>query len=221
MRRRISASLLEKKSLRAFICPITLDVYSDPVIAADGNTYERRAIEEWFQQSESNPRSPLTNEPLQNTSLTPNNFIRSILPEKSFSLIGDPSHDEDSPSQKGLCQGCNGTSACSKCGGKGTLRGINLQSIRCDECEGTQVCPSCKSDQIRAVCDDNRFDEIFIDYTTPHESIFQKFENVSCYVQNGWRLITTKISLSWFSAALGWRSSKYLHTICSDENFLP
>jgi len=31
-----------------FLCPITLDRMSDPVIAADGHTYERAAIEEWI-----------------------------------------------------------------------------------------------------------------------------------------------------------------------------
>eukprot|EP00951_Prasinocladus_malaysianus_P033359 scaffold329913_cov42-Prasinocladus_malaysianus.AAC.1 len=29
-----------------FLCPITQDIMLDPVVAADGNTYERQAIEE-------------------------------------------------------------------------------------------------------------------------------------------------------------------------------
>jgi hypothetical protein len=31
-----------------FLCPITLERMSDPVVAADGHTYERSAIEEWI-----------------------------------------------------------------------------------------------------------------------------------------------------------------------------
>jgi hypothetical protein len=29
-------------------CPIGLDIFSDPVVAADGETYERAAIERWI-----------------------------------------------------------------------------------------------------------------------------------------------------------------------------
>jgi len=30
-----------------FYCPITHEVMVDPVVAQDGHTYERQAIEEW------------------------------------------------------------------------------------------------------------------------------------------------------------------------------
>lgn len=33
-----------------YLCPITTEVMDDPVIAADGYTYERSAIEEWFKK---------------------------------------------------------------------------------------------------------------------------------------------------------------------------
>jgi hypothetical protein len=42
-------------------CPISLELMEDPVIALDGHTYEREAIEKWFECSNS---SPLTNEKL-------------------------------------------------------------------------------------------------------------------------------------------------------------
>ena len=45
------------------------DLFEDPVVAADGNTYERSAIEAML--APGTQRSPLTNEPLANTSLTP------------------------------------------------------------------------------------------------------------------------------------------------------
>jgi hypothetical protein len=41
-----------------FLCPILQDMMEDPVVAMDGHTYERAAIETWFQTSD---RSPMTN----------------------------------------------------------------------------------------------------------------------------------------------------------------
>jgi len=46
------------------------------VVAADGFTYERQAILNWFEQSN---RSPMTNQELDNLELKPNYAIKSIL----------------------------------------------------------------------------------------------------------------------------------------------
>lgn len=51
-------------------CPITLQVMNDPVVASDGQTYERSAIEAVLRQR--NPRSPMTNEPFTSTVVFPN-----------------------------------------------------------------------------------------------------------------------------------------------------
>ena len=57
-----------------FVCPITQDVMEDPVLVAQtGNTYERRAVEEWFARSNTDP---LTNEKLEVATLIPNNVLR-------------------------------------------------------------------------------------------------------------------------------------------------
>lgn len=45
------------------ICPITLEIMEDPVMASDGITYERRAIKEWLLQKGT---SPVTREPITN-----------------------------------------------------------------------------------------------------------------------------------------------------------
>ena len=37
------------------ICPITLDAFRDPVVAADGHSYERVNIERWFRESSTSP----------------------------------------------------------------------------------------------------------------------------------------------------------------------
>nr|XP_043629465.1 U-box domain-containing protein 35-like isoform X2 [Erigeron canadensis] len=61
-----------------FICPILKHVMVDPCVAADGYTYDRRAIEKWFEESDS---SPMTNLPLTSKSLTPNYTLFSALME--------------------------------------------------------------------------------------------------------------------------------------------
>ena len=50
-------------------CPISHELMVDPVIAADGNTYERKEIEEWL---ETHDTSPLTNQRLEHQFLTTN-----------------------------------------------------------------------------------------------------------------------------------------------------
>lgn len=60
--------------LDVFRCPITSEVMADPVIAADGHTYERTAIERWLSQHLS---SPMTNAPLPSRALLPNFTLRS------------------------------------------------------------------------------------------------------------------------------------------------
>lgn len=57
-------------------CPITMEIMKDPVVAADGHTYEREAVEEWLQSSQT---SPVTNEAMQHTALVPNLLIRSMI----------------------------------------------------------------------------------------------------------------------------------------------
>ncbi|MCE2993000.1 MAG: U-box domain-containing protein [Alphaproteobacteria bacterium] len=59
------------------ICPISLEVMTDPVMAEDGNTYERSAIIAWFATHNT---SPLTRAVIGNA-LISNNSIRSIIAE--------------------------------------------------------------------------------------------------------------------------------------------
>ncbi|KAI7807924.1 WD repeat, SAM and U-box domain-containing protein 1 isoform X1 [Triplophysa rosa] len=57
-----------------YLCPITREIMRDPVIAADGYSYEREAIESWINTK--NRTSPMTNLPLQTTLLTPNRTLK-------------------------------------------------------------------------------------------------------------------------------------------------
>jgi hypothetical protein len=67
---------LKVRAPHEFVCPVTLQLLRDPVIASDGHTYERDAIERWLQLSS---RSPKTNLPLDRRQLTPNVALRNII----------------------------------------------------------------------------------------------------------------------------------------------
>jgi hypothetical protein len=68
---------LRGKITPQFLCPILQEVMDDPVIAMDGNTYERSAIGAWFQRSD---RSPMTNLVVQPV-LVPNIQLRQLIAE--------------------------------------------------------------------------------------------------------------------------------------------
>lgn len=57
-----------------FLCPITRELMKEPVIAADGYSYEKEAIESWINTK--NRSSPMTNLPLLTTLLTPNHTLK-------------------------------------------------------------------------------------------------------------------------------------------------
>lgn len=54
----------------SFLCPITQELMTDPVAAADGSVYERAAIQAWFRTRHCGNRSPVTNMPLPTTTLS-------------------------------------------------------------------------------------------------------------------------------------------------------
>ncbi|NXL87794.1 WSDU1 protein, partial [Alectura lathami] len=57
-----------------FLCPITRELMKDPVIAADGYSYEKEAMENWI--SSKRRSSPMTNLPLHTLMLTPNRTLK-------------------------------------------------------------------------------------------------------------------------------------------------
>ncbi|KAM6583195.1 hypothetical protein CsatB_010197 [Cannabis sativa] len=56
-----------------FVCPITSNVFNDPVTLETGQTYERRAIQEWLDRG--NDTCPITRQELQNTQLPKTNYV--------------------------------------------------------------------------------------------------------------------------------------------------
>jgi serine/threonine-protein kinase CTR1 len=62
----------------ALLCPIGYTCMVDPVVCADGHSYDRAAIEEWLRTHNT---SPLTNQPLPNKHLISNHALRKMIDE--------------------------------------------------------------------------------------------------------------------------------------------
>ena len=61
----------------SFKCPITQEIMRDPVMCSDGHSYERSAIERWFQH---NSTSPVTNQIVEKY-LVANHSLRKSIEE--------------------------------------------------------------------------------------------------------------------------------------------
>ncbi|KAK4764472.1 hypothetical protein SAY87_013910 [Trapa incisa] len=60
-----------------FRCPISLELMRDPVIVSTGQTYDRSSIEKWLEAG--HRTCPKTQQTLNNTVLTPNFVLRSLI----------------------------------------------------------------------------------------------------------------------------------------------
>ena len=65
-----------EEAIMKYHCPITLGIMEDPVVAADGRTYERAAISEWLENKDTSPSTGL---PLNSTTLIPNIQLRNLI----------------------------------------------------------------------------------------------------------------------------------------------
>lgn len=66
-----------------FTCPISFEIMKDPVICADGITYERREISRWLQKHDTSPKTNLV---LANKILIPNYAIKSAIGSRNFAV---------------------------------------------------------------------------------------------------------------------------------------
>lgn len=66
------------------ICPITLELFRDPVVAGDGHVYEREAITQWILE---HGTSPLTREWLQINELQPDFHLRQLANRRRNSTV--------------------------------------------------------------------------------------------------------------------------------------
>ena len=60
-----------------FICPISYDIFFDPVITCDGQTYEKIEILKWFMEGKKT--SPLTGKDLEHLEIVPNILLKNII----------------------------------------------------------------------------------------------------------------------------------------------
>ncbi|CAI0382690.1 unnamed protein product [Linum tenue] len=66
-------SSLRTRPPKDFVCPITGMLFNDPVTLETGQTYERKAIQEWLQTG--NATCPITRQPLSANSLPKTNYV--------------------------------------------------------------------------------------------------------------------------------------------------
>ena len=109
---------------RRFVCPIGAagEPMMQPVVAADGHTYEKSNIEGWIQyyQDQKWPvTSPVTEEVLKNTTLVPNHMAKALIdeafevvekghaPHNHAPVTGDPSAVHPSAQGDGLTPSTN------------------------------------------------------------------------------------------------------------------
>ncbi|PON93899.1 E3 ubiquitin ligase [Trema orientale] len=74
----ISLPLSEKQTStprppKDFVCPITGQIFCDPVTLETGQTYERKAIQEWLKRG--NTTCPITRQPLSASTLPKTNYV--------------------------------------------------------------------------------------------------------------------------------------------------
>jgi hypothetical protein len=73
--------------LDVLTCPITFEIFVDPVLADDGHTYERSAIVEWLKHH--NDTSPITREPIKIKELKTNRIVKQLADQYRSSIIPD------------------------------------------------------------------------------------------------------------------------------------
>ena len=61
------------------LCYVMQEVMQEPVIAADGHTYDRLAMEQWLQQHDT---SPVTGSMLQHKRIVPNFIIKNVMAQQ-------------------------------------------------------------------------------------------------------------------------------------------
>lgn len=74
----LEASIADGVHLPSFYCPISQQCMHDPVVLADGHSYERRHIERWLQEHST---SPVTGLPLARQDMFPNHALRNAIEE--------------------------------------------------------------------------------------------------------------------------------------------
>jgi len=92
-----------------YICPITQEIMHDPVVAADGHSYERSAITQWLNDGHRLSLSPMTGKRLQHKELTPNHALRKLT--QDFLITRNKALDDSHSQNPLLMAACEGNLA--------------------------------------------------------------------------------------------------------------
>ena len=105
---KLEKQIIGSKPPKDFVCPITGQIFCDPVTLETGQTYERKAIQEWLKTG--NTTCPITRQPLSASALPKTNYVLKRLitswieqhPElaQEFSNSNTPRGSSCSPSAK-------------------------------------------------------------------------------------------------------------------------
>lgn len=72
----MSSAAFTSTTSRSLICPLSHEIFTDPVVTPYGHTFERSAIEAWLSRSQT---CPITRSPLSVDDLTPNRTVLEIV----------------------------------------------------------------------------------------------------------------------------------------------
>ena len=101
-----------------FLCPITLELMTDPVILSSGQTYERSAITAWLR---THKKDPVSNAPLTNFNLTPNMALRHSISAHITRMANTPVQQNKPNNKKTMKKKGKGRS------GKGGARNVKTR----------------------------------------------------------------------------------------------
>ncbi|RZC69816.1 hypothetical protein C5167_033043 [Papaver somniferum] len=80
-----------------FLCPISLEIMSDPVIISTGHTFDRVSIQKWFKSG--NLICPKTGEKLRSIEMVPNSALQKLVHQFCFEngipIVREPSHNQN------------------------------------------------------------------------------------------------------------------------------
>ncbi|KAI3844574.1 hypothetical protein MKW92_027531 [Papaver armeniacum] len=80
-----------------FLCPISLEIMSDPVIISTGHTFDRVSIQKWFKSG--NLICPKTGEKLTSIEMVPNSALRKLIHQFCFEngipIVREPSQNQN------------------------------------------------------------------------------------------------------------------------------
>jgi hypothetical protein len=76
-----------------FLCPITYELFREPVVASDGHSYERLAIEKWLKSKTTSPRTGKTMDKFLTPNLNMRKLIHDMVEEGGAGLYTKDSSD--------------------------------------------------------------------------------------------------------------------------------